>query len=135
MFDDKVDEIKTIWQDVPYRKNGRDIRGVDCIGILFGVYGYLGIDLPGKNILKNSGPNWAHVLLTYASRYFKVIQCEDMEPFDMIFFIKGGEELHTGIYLANDEFIHCYGENGVKVDSFQRWRPQFHKAMRLREGK
>lgn len=132
MFDDKVDEIKNRWQNIPYRRNGRNIRGVDCIGILFGIYGDLGIDLPGKDILKDSGPNWAHVLLTYASRYFKVIRCEDMEPFDMIFFLKHGDELHTGIYLGNDEFIHCFGENGVKVNLFEQWRPQFYKAMRLR---
>jgi len=134
MFDDKIAEIKTRWQDVPYRKHGRDIRGVDCIGILFGVYGDLGIDLPGKNILKNSGPNWIHILLTYARTYFKTIGYDEIEPFDFLLFIKQVDELHSGIALGNDEFIHCYGENGVQIDSIKRWRPQFHKAMRMRGG-
>ena len=126
---DETEQIKQKWKGVRYRYNGRSTIGVDCIGILYGVYACLDILLPGKQLSKaNIG-----VFLQLLKRCCTTVK-DQIQSYDIVLFrLEGrGQVLHCGVYLDNDEFIHVLGSQEVQVDKFSQWKPQFIRGYRLR---
>ena len=123
------EQIKQRWIGVHHKAEGRDIHGIDCVGIIYAIYADQGINLPGRRLPKSR----IDLFIDLLAANFEIAK-EPYQFLDILLFrLEGRNELlHCGLYLAADEFIHIIGSQGVIVDTFAAWRPQFRKAYRLR---
>ncbi|MDD2482116.1 MAG: C40 family peptidase, partial [Lutispora sp.] len=65
----------------------------DCSGLVYSLYGKLGISLP--RVAKSQAKVGTYV------------QKEDLEFGDLVFFARDGKNInHVGIYVGNGEFVH-----------------------------
>ncbi|MGE5677905.1 MAG: NlpC/P60 family protein [Pseudomonadota bacterium] len=78
----------------PYRWGAEGPDSFDCSGLVYYVYGKLGISLP-RVARDQAGAG-------------KYVSKEDLEYGDLVFFARDGKNInHVGIYAGNGEFIHA----------------------------
>lgn len=92
---------------IPYRPFGRDKRGFYCYGLVEEIYRRLGRKLPdalnGDTFIRN----------------FR--KTDSPEMWDILLFRDGrGNVCHIGVYLKNDDFIHC-DVLGVHIEKLSRY--------------
>lgn len=107
---------------VPYKKNGRDLNGFDCYGLVIEVSKRFG------HILRD----FEYTDTSYKT--FKKILCE-LNPMDegvelvhpplkegdiLLFITSSCYENHCGVYLGDNLFIHCdiYGVHVQDLDTY-----------------
>lgn len=77
----------------PYRSGGTTTNGVDCSGLTFTVFRRIGVRLPRSSDEQARAGNH--------------IDRDDLRPGDLVFFGKGSNVTHVGIYNEDGEFIHA----------------------------
>jgi len=78
----------------PYRWGGIGPDGYDCSGLVYSIYGKLGISLPRTSRSQSA-------VGTYVAK-------EDLTYGDLVFFARDGRNInHVGIYIGNGEFVHA----------------------------
>jgi len=125
MFDSTA--IIEKWLGVRNIKHGRSIQGVDCVGLVYGIYEDQAISLPGKQLNKHTA---LPALIKLLHQEFIVVH-SDYEPGDIVLF-QLPEIIHCGVWLAKDMFIHVFGNRGAQLTPFLQWRSKFINAYRLR---
>lgn len=104
----------------PYVFGGYSPRGFDCSGLVYYVYGRLGVSLPR----------------TAESQFSKLppVALEALQPGDLVFF--NGDPtgyMHVGIYIGNGWFVHAPGTgktvSGAKLDNVY-WKAHYIGAVR-----
>lgn len=117
----KLLNIQKQWQNTPYRLGGVSVNGADCSGFIQSVF---------KEHFQTTIPRTTKTQLQGGKKVAK----NELKSGDILFFRtgRGPNGLHTGIYLANDEFIHLSTSGGVKKVSFNSsyWKPKFIGARR-----
>ena len=90
---------------MPYRWGGSSPSGFDCSGLVYFVYGRLGVSLPRVTYSQwNAG---RHVLRS------------ELAPGDLVFFYG---QSHVGIYIGGGRFIHApHTGTSVRIDSLSGW--------------
>lgn len=85
-------ELAKQQQGMPYQYGGSTPRGFDCSGLVYYVYGKLGVSLPR----------------TASSQYDRTsrVARADLKPGDLVFFY-GGNLMHVGIYAGDGWFLHA----------------------------
>lgn len=85
----------------PYCFGGQNSNCTDCSGFVKKVYESIGLILPR----------------TAAEQYnFGIeINDNDLQPGDLVFFIRNNKIGHVGIYLDNNKFIHASSNKGVTI--------------------
>lgn len=105
---------------VPYVFGGHSPRGFDCSGLVYYVYGQLGVSLPR----------------TAESQFSRMpqVQLEALQPGDLVFF--NGDPtgyMHVGIYIGDGWFVHAPGMGkavtGAKLDNVY-WKAHYIGAAR-----
>ncbi|MEG0297824.1 MAG: NlpC/P60 family protein [Clostridium sp.] len=62
----------------------------------------------------------------------KRVAFDEMIPGDLVFFNTEGTNSHMGMYIGNNQFIHCGVSNGVVIAEFNSyWKPIFYAATRV----
>jgi murein DD-endopeptidase len=105
---------------VPYRFGGKTPDGFDCSGLVQYVYAQHGIATPRS----------AHEQFVASAP----VPLERLQPGDLLFFRLGKADMHVGIYLGAQEFIHAPSRGKtVILSSLQNvyWRKRFIRAGRL----
>jgi murein DD-endopeptidase len=106
---------------VPYRYGGNSPSGFDCSGLVYYVYGKLGVNLPRKS--------------REMARMGQRVPVHALLPGDLVFFrINRNRVSHVGIYIGNDKFVHATKSGDpVRKDSITNawWRKRFVVARRL----
>jgi cell wall-associated NlpC family hydrolase len=88
----------------PYRSGGTTSNGVDCSGLTFSVYRRVGVRLPRTS--------------DEQARTGSHIDRNDLRAGDLVFFGRGSNVTHVGIYNHNGEFIHASTRaHSVRYDS------------------
>ncbi len=78
----------------PYQWGGSGPDSYDCSGLVYSLYGKIGISLPRVSVDQASAG-------TYVAR-------ENLRYGDLVFFAKDGKKInHVGIYVGNGEFVHA----------------------------
>jgi cell wall-associated NlpC family hydrolase len=112
-------ELAKQQQGVPYQYGGSTPRGFDCSGLVYYIYGKLGVSLPR----------------TAASQYDRTARVgrAELKPGDLVFFY-GGNLMHVGIYVGDGWFLHA-PETGKPVAgawlNSGYWNDNYYGAGRL----
>ncbi|NLM44056.1 MAG: hypothetical protein GX201_08615 [Clostridiales bacterium] len=89
----KLEELIAQEMGKPYQWGGTGPNSYDCSGLVYSIYGRLGISLPRT-----------------ASSQSKVgvyVSKENLDYGDLVFFARNGKTVnHVGIYVGNGEFVH-----------------------------
>lgn len=105
-------------------RNQYDIdRGIfDCSSSVHYMYKQAGLEL---------GPlesATTYTLINMGKRVF----FEEMIPGDLVFFNTEGINSHVGMYIGNNQFLHCGISTGVTIAEFNSyWKPIFYAATRV----
>ncbi len=120
------DHVTSLWQvfaryrGTPYLYGGTSARGFDCSGFINTAYSEgLGQQLPRTT--------------SRMLRAGQVVNPQQIEPGDLIFFRIRGKEQHAGIYMGNNQFIHASTSAGVTLSMLTNnyWKDRFTQARRF----
>jgi len=107
----------------PYRAGGSTPqRGFDCSGLVFWSYGQHGVQIPRTT--------------TGQAKVGASISRSNLMPGDIVVFREpsGPNQLHTGIYIGNNNFVHSPNSRGsVRIESLNasHWRRVFVSGRRI----
>lgn len=132
----RLADISMKWVGVPYVHKGVTKAGCDCVGLLIGVLLECGVfTLPLQ--LFDYSASWMlakdseELLLKYLPQY--VVPCE-LVPGSFLFFKMGRYVCHAGIYVGNNEFVHCVANVGVVKDNLDnQMRSRIYLVARLKD--
>lgn len=117
----KIIEKSSIWKNTPYVLGGTsNIKGADCSAYTQSIYkSAFGIDI--KRVT------------TQQLKYGKTVDKNKLKAGDLVFFVgKGPNNLHVGIYLSNDDFIHLSSKGGARIKNLNDyyWKERYLIAKR-----
>ena len=134
-FDEKIGEIVNKYRNIPYKHNGRSLRGLDCLGLIIFFYQEFWIDLSYKD--RTYSKEWYQedpsVYLRELLKVGRAVDFDDLQALDLVYFeLLPGVVTHSGVTINDSEFIHILQKRNVEVASFNRfWRKKFAGARRL----
>lgn len=109
------------WLGMAHRLGGEGADGVDCSGLVKGMYRNLfGIQMPRTTLGQ--------------VRAGTVVSADRLKPGDLVFFRIPEKKLrHVGIYLGRGEFVHASASQGVTVSDLDSpyWQKAFWTARRI----
>lgn len=123
---------------IPYRHGGRDIHGLDCLGLVYLIYKDCGIDIP-DNDGRDYAKDW---FKTEPDRYLKGIRSygvevplDSLQPLDLVYFKMGPVVTHTGVMVDDNSFIHVLEGTTVHISTLNfKWRRRLVGARRFVEA-
>ncbi|HBT17931.1 MAG TPA: glycoside hydrolase [Firmicutes bacterium] len=122
---------------IPYCHGGRDMKGLDCLGLVYLFYNKVGINIP-DNDGKEYSLEWykkdPERLLRGIQQVGKevAIHSEPLQPLDLVYFRIGGAITHAGIMLDKDCFIHVMIGQLIHITRFSpAWKRRLQGARRL----
>lgn len=108
------------WDKTPYRYGGTTKAGVDCSALVQNIYSEeFRLRLPRTT--------------TDQLREGRKVRRSDMRTGDLVFFQTGRNQLHVGIYIGTDRFIHASTSQGVMISGLNEryWKTRFIQARRV----
>lgn len=117
---EKLWQIFERYQGTPYHYGGTTARGFDCSGFITTAY---------RESLGQKLPRSTSQML----RHGKVVQTENIEPGDIVFFRIAGKDQHAGIYMGDNRFIHASTSSGVIASELNAhyWQGRLSQARRF----
>ncbi len=99
----EIADLARGFEGCPYKYGGKDPEtGFDCSGLVWYVYGEMGIELPRTSDAQ--------------AKAGELVPPDEIMPGDILCFWQGGWFSHVGIYLGDDWYIHAEGTGiGVKI--------------------
>ncbi|MES0372155.1 MAG: NlpC/P60 family protein [Mariprofundaceae bacterium] len=108
------------WEGAPYRFGGNSKYGVDCSGFIHIAFrDAFGIDVPRSTQLLSNIRNR--------------VPFRKLATGDIIIFRTSRNNLHAGIYVGNNQFIHASKSRGVILSSLNNpyWKKVYKKSVRV----
>lgn len=108
------------WQGAPYRFGGNSKYGVDCSGFIHIAFrDAFGIEVPRTTQLLSK--------IRYRVPFRK------LAAGDIVIFRTSRTNLHAGIYVGNNQFIHASKSKGVMLSDFSNpyWAKAYKKSVRV----
>jgi cell wall-associated NlpC family hydrolase len=123
------------YEGIPYRHAGRDLTGLDCLGLAHYFYKDCGIDIPA-NDGQEYPRNWAKL---DPERYLRGIlqigqtaPLDDLAALDFVYFRIGRYISHGGVMVDPQQFIHVLQNTPVHVSLLNSiWKRRLVGARRL----
>lgn len=131
-------QIETLikkYSGIPYKHAGRDLTGLDCLGLIHFFYKDCGIDVPDGD-----GQAYAHDWTrTDPERYLrgiisigKAVPVDALEPLDFVYFRMGRNITHGAVMVDSEHFLHILQNTKVHVSQLDYiWRRRLAGARRL----
>lgn len=112
-------EIIKKYLGVPFGYKGRSLTSVDCYGLVVLIYKDLGFALPDyeyEDKWYDNGKNY------YVDNYYELWEkVTDLKEWDAILFKNRSTVVnHVGLYLGENQFIHCYVNSSVEISDLTR---------------
>ena len=120
---------------IPYKLMGRDLNGLDCLGLMYRFYQDCGIKIPDRDgsdytndWVKEDPDRYLRGLLKIG----KAAQIDDLRPLDLVYFKIGKYISHGGVMIDNYNFIHVIQETKVHVSQMNNaWNRRLIGVRRL----
>lgn len=108
------------WDKTPYRYGGTTKAGIDCSALVQNIFSdefRLNLPRTTKDQLREG----------------RKISPSDLRTGDLVFFQTGRNQLHVGIYVETDRFIHASTSKGVMISGLKEryWKTRFIQARRV----
>lgn len=131
----KLEQLASELIGIPYRHNGRDRGGLDCLGLVWYVYTQMGIPFPSGDGLKVD-ENWYK---SDPNRYLRGLldvganATEPLKSLDLVYFrIINNAVTHSGVLITDDRFLHVLEGRTVQLTKLRGfWRVKCAGARRL----
>ncbi len=108
------------WKGTPYLWGGEGHSGVDCSGLMQLIFKqYFGVDIPRT---------------TKRQLYTgKTVSRKELKSGDLVFFNTGRKELHVGVIVKGNKFLHASVSQGVMISSLKDhyWNSRYMTARRV----
>ena len=113
-------EVYSRYQGVPYQYGGMDENGFDCSGF---------IKLTYWEAFQQTIPRTTEQQVKHG----EPIRRDQLSAGDVVFFQTSSKQLHAGIYLGDNTFIHASTSKGVIRSSLDNiyWKRHYLKARRF----
>lgn len=130
-----VERLIKKYMGIPYRHAGRDLTGLDCLGLVHFFYKDCGIDIPDGD-----GREYSRFWTKEdPERYVRGIMSlgipapiQDLKPLDFVFFRMGRHITHSGVMVDSDHFLHVLQNSTVQISPLNGlWRKRLAGARRL----
>jgi cell wall-associated NlpC family hydrolase len=123
------------YEGIPYRHAGRDLTGLDCLGLAHFFYKDCSIEIPQDDGAEYS-LNWSK---TDPERYLRGILAlgqtaplDDLQPLDFVYFRMGRNISHGAVMIDSQYFLHVLQNTTVHVSPLNlAWRKRLAGARRL----
>ena len=127
---------------IPFKHNGRQPEnGLDCWGLVFTIYGELGIEIPGGDGSGDPDPHWykkdPERYLRFLQQIGTVVDPRHVQSLDIVYFalIDGTIISHAGVMLDECQFIHTLQRRNCRVNKLDRfWLKKIRGARRIPEA-
>lgn len=122
------------WVGTPFRHQGRNEHGIDCVGLGAMIAGSLGLPVTDSTEYPQlcAGPE----LLPHLAAEFERVEGEPM-PGDVVVFRLGEYTRHLAIFCGRDLMIHARQRKGgggkVMQSRYSAWVPKLESVWRHRE--
>jgi LysM repeat protein len=111
---------------VPYKLGGMTLRGLDCSAFVKKIYEIFNVNLP-----RTAREQFRYLFSK------KIEKKEELREGDLVFFkTRRNSNLHVGIYIGNNQFVHASSRNGeVKIDHLDTpyFQKRFISGVRVKE--
>lgn len=123
------------YSGIPYKHAGRDLTGLDCLGLAHFVYKDCGIDIPDSDGRAYS-QDWTK---TDPERYLRGILAhgaaapvDNLQPLDFVYFRMGRNITHGAVMVDSEHFLHVLQNSRVHVSRMDPvWRKRLAGARRF----
>lgn len=119
---------------IPYKHNGRNNAGVDCLGLMLLILKDVGIKLPNDDgeIIKRDWFNENPMrFIQGLEQYGEKIDITELQPLDVVVFCFQGIPRHAGVMVDRSHFIHIRENGRVSVTRLKRYSRFFYAAYRM----
>ncbi len=127
------------WIGTPFDHHSAiKLKGCDCVGLFVGVLKKIGYMDNNFNAIPPYPIDWMlhrseEKLLKELEKYSKEIVRSELSAGDILVFKFGRASSHSGIYLKDNLFIHCWVKRGVCISILKNslWEKRLVKAVKL----
>lgn len=129
-----LEEAVRKYVGIPYKHNGRDLKGLDCLGLIWRFYADMGIDVPDSDGRPISEDWYREDPDRYIRGLLKVgaAVTGPLKPLDLVYFQLRGVVRHAGIMVSPNVFIHVRENRPVMLSRLSGpWLRAYAGARRL----
>jgi cell wall-associated NlpC family hydrolase len=135
MNSEQIELLIKKYQGIPYLHAGRDLTGLDCLGLAHFFYKDCDIDIP-KDDGEEYSTQWAKKdperYLRGILRLGQAAPVDQLLPLDFVYFRMGRYISHGGIMVDPQHFIHVLQKTTVHVSPMDWvWKQRLVGARRL----
>jgi cell wall-associated NlpC family hydrolase len=131
----QIESLVKKYSGIPYKHAGRDLTGLDCLGLLHFFYKDCGIWIPDGDGCEYS-KDWTK---TDPERYLRGIMAigtaapvDDLQPLDLAYFRMGRNVTHGAVMIDSEHFLHVLQNTRVHVSRMDPvWRRRLYGARRV----
>lgn len=116
---------------VPYKFHGRDHQGADCLGIVMLWYKkFLGVTIP-EYFYTHTHENEPCTDTIEAGQVDGNWQkVSEMQYGDVLVFRIKGKATHIGVYIGNNDFLHCIAGKNSCIEHVDHWKHRIVSVFR-----
>ena len=126
------------WLGTPYKHTGRDKDGVDCWGLVYRYFDYIGLrinyDIDYEKHWSKNGKNYFIEGIDQFYKYFEKISYPEKGSIVLFTGINGVVN-HIGIVIDDNKFIHAVKKAGVCISKFSdnRFKNKIYAFYRIKQ--
>lgn len=134
MVDSKV---VTKYLGIPYKHGGRNLDGVDCLGLIHLFLKEHGVEIPpddGFAIHQHWYKENSNRFVEGLSKYADEVPYERRKALDIAVFEIQSMPVHAAVIVDYLKFIHIMEGRKVVLGKFSKWRNRVYKIFRVKGG-
>ncbi|AGB42428.1 cell wall-associated hydrolase, invasion-associated protein [Halobacteroides halobius DSM 5150] len=136
-LENKMEKVVRKYRNIPYKHNGRSLTGLDCLGLIIGIYDEFGITIPdgdGEPVPEDWYKEDAERYLRGLQKIGQPVEFDKLQVLDLVYFkLLDDIVTHSGVMINDHQFIHILQDKNVEIGTLNRkfWRRKIAGGRRL----